>query len=203
MFKQSIDTTKKTNNFNYLFFGKFRVNNLLKVSNGILNTSISNLLAYIGFTKQTIIFLTHPYLTNESYTLNLHCLGVTESKRLNVKLKHFLFLNMHDKLSNIANFCFLLNPAEVNYKYLSYYRNRYVPIIGVSTRQDLNVIYDKTIYSPFISESSVYTFMSFIMINYFIGRNLNMYYNSQLYYTHVIWFIYKRLNLYKKIFHVK
>ena len=169
---------------------------------GLLNYSmysLINLLTYIGFDKQNIIFLTHPYLTNESYLLNLHCLGASESKRLNIKLKHFLFLNKHDKLSNMANFCFLLNPAEINYKYLSYYRNRYVPIVGVSTRQDLNIIYDKTIYSPFISESSVYTFMSFIMINYLTGRNLRMYYSSQLYYTQVIWFIYRRLNIYKKL----
>ena len=202
LFKHSIDKLNLTNRFNYTFFSNYSFTKLTKITNGLLNTSMSdivNLLIYIGFTKQNIIFLTHPYLTDESYLLNLHCLGVTESKRLNVKLKHFLFLNKHDKLSNMANFCFLLNPAEVNYKYLSYYRNRYVPIVGVSTTQDLNVIYDKTIYSPHISESSVYTFMSFIMVNYLTGRNLSMYYNSQVYYTQVIFFIYRRLNLYKKI----
>jgi hypothetical protein len=43
--------------------------------------------------------------------------------------------------------------------------------------------------------------MSFVLVNYIAGKNLSVYYTSQLYYTQVIWFTYRKLNLYKKIFY--
>lgn len=53
----------------------------------------------------------------------------------------------------------------------------------------------------YISESQVYAFMSFVLVNYIAGKNLSVCYTSQLYYTQVIWFTYRKLNLYKKIFY--
>lgn len=147
---------------------------------------ILNFIVSVGFSGQNIIFLTEPYLSLESYLLNLHCMGIVEASRLSAKLKYFLFLNKHDKLSKLANYCFILNPSEVNYKNMSYYRNRYVPIMGVSTTKNLNAIYDKTIFISEMSESKVYALASLVLINYISGRNLTMYYNSQVYYTQVI-----------------
>lgn len=162
---------------------------------------ISNLIVSIGFSRQKIIFLTQPYLSTETYLLNLYSMGSSSAVQLNTKLKHFLFLNKHDKLANLANFCFLISPNEVNYKNLSYYRNRYVPIIGVSTTYNLNVMYDKIIHIPSTSETTVYCLLSFVLVNYISGRNLSMYYNSQVYYSQVLWFTFRKLELYRKLFY--
>ena len=202
--KQKLNKLISSKRFNFNYSFNPNLNKSFLLNNEFLSVSIieiTNIITSVGFSKKNIIFLTQPFLTQESYLLNLHCLGTTEAQRLNNKLKHFLFLNKHDKLSRLANFCFLLSPSEVNYKYLSYYRNRYVPVIGVSTTKNLNVKYDKTIFMSYISESQVYAFMSFVLINYIAGKNLSVYYTSQLYYTQVIWFTYRKLNLYKKIFY--
>jgi len=201
--RKNINRLNVTKQFNTsLFFDKFKLINKLKQPLVLSSTlkEISRLVISVGFSRQKIIFLTQPYLSMETYLLNLHSMSCSGAYRLNTKLKHFLFLNKHDKLSSLANFCFLLNPNEINYKNLSYYRNRSVPIVGVSTSQHLNVIYDKTIFIPSVSEMFVYYLLSFVLVNYTSGRNLSMYYSSQIYYSQVLLFTFKKLKLYKRLF---
>jgi hypothetical protein len=202
-YKQSLNITLKvkpliynymsSNNFGSNVFQKklisYKKQVILSISKNLTYKSTSlnyypclvKFIINIGFFNYKLYFLGNKFMNEEIYLFNLFNLSLYSSVKNSLPLKYILTSESFDKFSLNPHYCFLLDPKVSNLRSIIYFKNKLIPILGLSNTVESSEVYDKTFLVTDYSKATIFKFFVITINLYLLGLSYNKKYLFNIY----------------------